>query len=164
MEKKNLTQAEEHRESDDSLPDAANSGRNRIYLPGLPGLARLGLPRFDFSDLLKGGAENMTIETKFVEDRVEQYVRLFEVIRNRVGDDGLAIAILEQCGKDFRVAQMRDGDRFDRFEQSSNGDALATPKQLAFLERLQVRFDSKNLTKADASRMIDEAQARSLAA
>ncbi|MCB9852796.1 MAG: hypothetical protein H6819_06850 [Phycisphaerales bacterium] len=105
----------------------------------------------------------MTIETLSVEDRVENYVQLFETIRGRVGDDHLAIAILEQCGKDFRVAQMRAIDRVDRLDPQGSIDMPATPKQIAFLEKLQVRYIPQNLTKEQASKMIDEAQARSLA-
>lgn len=160
MEKKDLTQAEVHRESSDSLPDAVNSRMEcfRLLRAAWPNEAPFA--GFFSSNELKGGANIMTIDTKYVDDRVEQYVRLFEVIKNRVGDDHLAIAILDQCGKDFRVAQMREGDRGDRSGQSSNGDAPATPKQLAFLEKLQVRFDPKNLTKIEASQLIDEAQSR----
>ena len=101
----------------------------------------------------------MTIETQSIDERVNHYVRLFETIRNRVGDDQLAAIILEQCGKDARVAQMRGVEsRFDN--GSASDEASATPKQLAFLEKLQVKSIPQNLTRAQASKMIDEARAQ----
>ena len=103
----------------------------------------------------------MTIEKPSIESRGENYVQLFDAIRGRVGDDQLAIAILEQCGKDFRVAQMRGIDHVDRLDSQGGADMPATPKQVAFLEKLQVRYIPQNLTKDQASKMIDEAQARS---
>jgi hypothetical protein len=163
MEKKNVTQAGVGRELELQLTDFSDSERNRIYLPGLPGLARVGLPRFDFSQFLKGGEQNMTIETQSIDERVNHYVRLFETIRSKVGDDQLSAIILEQCGKDARVAQMRGFDqRSDN--GSARGDTSATPKQLAFLEKLQVKYIPQNLSRAKASQMIDEAQARLIAA
>ena len=94
--------------------------------------------------------------TNFVDERVDLYVRLFERIRGKVGDDQLAVALVDQCGKDWRVAQMHaEAPR----EQAADGEAaMATPKQLAFLEKLQVKYIPRGLSKADASRMIDEAQ------
>jgi len=159
MEKTNVSQAGVGRELDLQLSDAANSEGNRIYLQSLPGLARVGLFRFDFSESLKGGEQNMTIETQSIDERVNHYVRLFETIRNRVGDDQLAAIILEQCGKDARVAQMRGVEsRFDN--GSASDEASATPKQLAFLEKLQVKSIPQNLTRAQASKMIDEARSQ----
>lgn len=91
----------------------------------------------------------------FIDERVGQYVRLFENIRAKVGDDQLALALVEQCGKDWRVEQMRGGSRRER---ASNDETAATPRQLAFLESLNVTIP-RNLSKAEASRMIDEARA-----
>jgi hypothetical protein len=96
----------------------------------------------------------------FIDERVGQYVRLFDNIRAKVGDDQLALALVEQCGKDWRVEQMRGSPRRER---AANGEAPATPKQLAFLETLNVANVPRNLSKAEASRMIDEAQARAVA-
>jgi hypothetical protein len=95
--------------------------------------------------------------TNFVDERLDHYVRLFEKIRGKVGDDQLAVALVDQCGKDWRVAQMREREAAPR-EQAANGEAPATPKQLAFLESLNVKQIPRGLSKADASRMIDEAQ------
>jgi hypothetical protein len=94
--------------------------------------------------------------TNFVDERVDLYVRLFEKIRGKVGDDQLAVALVDQCGKDWRVNQMR-GREAPR-EGAANGEAPATPKQLAFLQSLNVKNVPRGLSKADASRMIDEAQ------
>ena len=99
----------------------------------------------------------MESATSFIDERVGQYVRLFENIRTKVGDDQLALALVEQCGKDWRVEQMRGSARNER---AASDEAPATPKQLAFLAALNV---PRNLSKAEASRMIDEAQARAVA-
>lgn len=105
----------------------------------------------------------MTIETHFLDERINHYVRLFDTIRSKVGDDQLSAIILEQCGKDMRVAQMRESDQ--RSDNGSvRGGSSATPRQLAFLERLQVQHIPQNLTRAQASQMIDEVQARAIAA
>lgn len=100
--------------------------------------------------------------TNFVDERVDLYVRLFEKIRGQVGDDQLAVALVDQCGKDWRVAQMHEREAAPR-EQAANGEAPATPKQLAFLDDLNVKNIPRHLSKAEASRMIDEAQ-RAMAA
>ena len=96
----------------------------------------------------------------FVDERVRQYVRLFETIRGQVGDDQLALALVEQCGKDWRVEQMHGSPRGER---AASGEVPATPKQLAFLATLNVPNVPRNLSKAEASRMIDDAQTRSAA-
>lgn len=95
----------------------------------------------------------MTDESSFFDNRVDHYVRLFESIRNKVGDDQLAVALVEQCGKDWRVAQMhaRPQNR-----QDASGDQPATEKQLGYLSRLGVAV-SKALTKREASALIDQA-------
>ena len=95
----------------------------------------------------------MTNGTSFFDDRVDHYVRLFESIRNKVGDDQLAVALVEQCGKDWRVAQMhaRIQDRED-----ANVDQPATEKQLGYLGRLGIEVHTP-LTKREASALIDQA-------
>jgi hypothetical protein len=93
----------------------------------------------------------------FIDERVGQYVRLFENIRGQVGDDQVAMALVEQCGKDWRVEQMRGSSRGER---TASDEAPATPRQLAFLASLNVPNVPRNVSKAEASRMIDDAQAR----
>ncbi len=105
----------------------------------------------------------MTIDTKFVDERVNHYIQLFETIRNKVGDDHLAMALLEQCGRDMRVAQMRSNDQAERSVRAANQEAPASDRQRAFLDRLNVKNVPQNLSMAQASRMIDEAQARLIA-
>jgi len=100
----------------------------------------------------------MTIESKFFDERINFYLQLFETIRAKVGDDQLSMALLEQCGKDSRMDRMRGANR----AEPQSREAPATPRQLAFLDMLNVRPLPLNLSKVEASRLIDEAQAREL--
>ena len=80
--------------------------------------------------------------------RVGAYNELFDEIRNNVGDDSLALAILHNVAKDLRMEQIRS-------ERSTSQDTQATPRQKGFLRRLGVEFDEK-LSKNAASELIDQ--------
>lgn len=91
-----------------------------------------------------------------MQNKLTQYVELFENVRSKVRDDTVAMALVEQVGKDLRVEQMRG---HSAVEQNSNESQPATEKQIGFLKKLRVSVNpSDNLTKAEASRMIDQAQ------
>ena len=83
-------------------------------------------------------------------------------MRDRVGDGHIALAIMHELAKDMRMRQIVAERRMVR-EQAASGEATATPKQLAFLEALNVENIPCNLSKAEASKLIDEAQARAIA-
>ena len=111
------------------------------------------------------------------EGRLGHYLELFDRVRARVTDESTAVAILEQVGKDFRVEKMmqrvdsRSGNDWsvskvaigDVDDQVSLGGELpATDKQLGYLKALGVKVPEK-LSKLEASRLIDEAQAKVVA-
>jgi hypothetical protein len=104
------------------------------------------------SETLKGGIRTMDMQNK-----LSEYIQLFEKVRAKVNDDNLAMQIVEQVGKDMRVEQMRGGRTAER---ASSENAPATERQLGLLRRLGVPVSTyAHLSKARASELIDEAQA-----
>jgi hypothetical protein len=96
---------------------------------------------------LKGGiCKKMEKDMK---QRVEDYLELFNDIKQSVGDDITARAILAEVSKDRRMDEIRSE------KETSNGKP-ATEKQLAFLKDLGVSF-RKGVTKREASELLDEA-------
>ena len=92
-----------------------------------------------------------------MQNKLSEYIRLFEKVRAKVNDDNLAMQIVEQVGKDMRVEQMRSGRTPER---ASSENAPATERQLGLLRRLGVPVSTyAHLSKARASELIDEAQA-----
>ncbi len=94
-----------------------------------------------------------------VTEKIDEYLKLFESIKARVGDERAAMDILKEVQKDLRMAQIRE-------ERASNGngngqreDAPATQKQRDYLGRLGVNAPAQ-LTKKQASELIDEALAK----
>ena len=86
------------------------------------------------------------------QQRVNQYSRLLEEIRQQVNDIQVAIAILQEVTKDQRMSSIRQ-------ERKMNGDQPATEKQLAYLKNLGVDAEA-NMTKQEASSLIDEMLAK----
>ena len=91
-------------------------------------------------------------------EKASEYAKLLSDLRMQVGDNEAALVILSELGKDRRVEKMA-------VKSFSNGngrgyDADATPKQRALLQHLGMPVPAGGLTKAEASRMIDEARAR----
>jgi hypothetical protein len=82
-------------------------------------------------------------------ERVEEYLKLFNELKERLGEEGVARAILSEVAKDRRMDEIRS-------EQEAKNGKPATAKQLAFLKHLGVSF-KKGITKREASRLIDEA-------
>ena len=111
----------------------------------------------DHIQQLKGGIEKMEDHKNY--SRVAHYLKLFEEVKAKVSDDAVAMAIVEQVGKDSRVEKMsglRSGNVQGRTAEV--GEQPATEKQLGFLRRLNVDIPA-GLSKREASRLIDEAQA-----
>jgi len=76
---------------------------------------------------------------------IDQYVELYDAIQEKTPSDEVAIAILQEIGKDKRskiIAEVR-------------GDGPATEKQKNYLKDLGVEFDD-SITKKDASDMIEQ--------
>jgi len=75
---------------------------------------------------------------------IDQYVELYDAIQEKTPSDEVAIAILQEIGKDKRskiIAEVR-------------GDEPATEKQKNYLKDLGVEFDD-SITKKNASGMIE---------
>lgn len=83
------------------------------------------------------------------------YADAFKRARSKAGDGELAGMIMQQIGRDLRTAQIQGAIGISG---SSNGDVPATPKQLAYLDRLGVPFEER-ISKQQASELIDEAVA-----
>ncbi len=78
---------------------------------------------------------------------ISQYVELYDAIQEKTSSDEVAIAILQEIGKDKR-------SKF--FEEASNNE-LATEKQKNYLKDLGVEFDD-SITKKEASDMIEQSK------
>jgi hypothetical protein len=94
---------------------------------------------------------------KEMQSKWTAYVQAFEQVRQRAGDDQVAMAIVSEVAKDARAAQIRAERQASR-ATDSNGEASegATVRQIAYLKTLGVRLPDK-LTKQEASALIDEA-------
>ena len=91
-----------------------------------------------------------------MQNKLTDYVELFERVREKVNDPELAMQIVDQVGKDLRVEQMHSGRTPER---PASGDTPATERQLALLKRLGVPvYAPARLSKSRASELIDEAQ------
>lgn len=107
---------------------------------------------------------------------MEKYLEVFRSVRDEVGDDAIALSIVEQLGKDARTsliqAERANGNSGDTarvsswtdngYDFDSDGDQ-ATPKQLGFLKSLGVKDVPSGTSKSDASAMIDAAQLKKAA-
>ena len=78
---------------------------------------------------------------------ISQYIELYDAIQEKTNSDEVAIAILQEIGKDKRS---------NLFEEASN-DELATEKQKNYLKDLGVEFDD-SITKKEASDMIEQSK------
>lgn len=92
------------------------------------------------------------METEREEDRVDYYVELYKQLRSKIGNDDAVIALIGEIGKDRRTKEFK-------FKEKNERVSRATESQIAYLKKLRIDIP-ENLTKADASRMIDEAQKR----
>jgi hypothetical protein len=75
---------------------------------------------------------------------IDQYVELYDAIQEKTPSDEVAIAILQEIGKDKR----------SKIGAEVRGDGPATEKQKNYLKDLGVEFDD-SITKKDASDMIE---------
>ena len=81
-----------------------------------------------------------------------EYFALYNQIRDTVGDQNVALAILQEVAKDIRASQIRQ-------EKQQRANGSASERQKAHLRRLGVEF-SQGITREEASRLIDEAVER----
>ena len=97
---------------------------------------------------------------KSMEKQLTKYIESFEDIRQKVGDDQIALALLHELGKDRRMDVIR-AERLARNRASSNGNGEqgASDKQRSYLKSLGVDVP-EGASKAEASKMIDAALER----
>lgn len=77
-------------------------------------------------------------------------------MKARVGNEEVAVVLVQEIGKDGRVERMRFGPSVNAYTRlDANGDQPATGKQIGFLKRLGVEI-SQGLTKEHASALIDQ--------
>ena len=79
------------------------------------------------------------------------YLELFERVKAKVGSDEVALAVVEQVGKDNRVEKMYGNGT--KGNGAGNGDVPATEKQIGYLKSLGVEVLA-GLTKKQASELI----------
>ena len=81
-------------------------------------------------------------------ERLDDYLELFNKIFDKTRDDKVSIAILVEIAKDKRMDQIRQ-------DKEKNGNLPATEKQLLFLEKLGAVIPEE-LTKREASKLIEQ--------
>jgi hypothetical protein len=100
--------------------------------------------------------------TEEMQTQLAAYVDLYDTVKQRVKDDAVATAILQELARDARGNAIR-AERAERQagRDTGHGDA-ATRKQLDWLRDLGVQIP-QNLTKAQASSLLDEVLAQNAA-
>ena len=97
----------------------------------------------------------MEQETK--QQAVENYLKLYNEIKARTGDERTAVAILQEVNKDMRMAQIRADRESGNGNGNGNSDNQpASPRQKNYLKKLGVEIPA-GLNKKRASELIDEA-------
>jgi hypothetical protein len=100
-------------------------------------------------------------------NQAEAYLELYGTIRDRVGDEQVAVAVMHELSKDRRMQQIREERqmKLPDFEQEGasskprTGQRMASKKQLDFLRDLGGEVKA-GMTSEEASQAIDSAQAR----
>lgn len=90
--------------------------------------------------------------------KIEGYINTFNAINEKVKDKNVAIAIMQEMGKDRRGREMAE------LQQMPRRSMKASYKQIAFLKGLGISFDEATLTKGEASALIEQAKAQQVAA
>ena len=98
------------------------------------------------------------MEQEMKQQAVESYLKLYNDIKARTGDERTAMAILQEVNKDIRMAQIR-AERESGNGKSNGDDQPASPRQKNYLKRLGVEIPA-GLNKKRASELIDEAVAK----
>ena len=98
----------------------------------------------------EGGEEKMENEVSTVDNCVE----LFKAIEQKVERPEVAVALVQELGKNYRTELMQMG-RGSVVAKSSAGDQPASTKQINYLKFLGVEIPS-DLNRKDASQLIDD--------
>lgn len=80
--------------------------------------------------------------------KLNSYLELFEEIKQKTGDDKIALGLLAEMSKDRRMEEIRE-------EREMKNRQPATIKQRKFMDDLGIKYP-KNVTKQEASVLIDE--------
>ena len=86
------------------------------------------------------------------QQRISGYLALFSAISEKIGNDAVAVAILQEVSKDRRSQQIQG-------ERSEKDNRPATGKQKGYLRKLGLEFP-EDISKAEASALIDEGLAK----
>ncbi len=92
-------------------------------------------------------------------ERLEEYLGLFETVKARVGDEQVACEIVNQVGKDSRCEKLQGSQRSFGGSSGDGNETPATNKQIGYLKRLGVMVP-EGVTKYQASELIDQAMLR----
>ena len=97
---------------------------------------------------------------KKTQARIDEYLEVYDRVNPVIKQAEVTAAVIEQIGKDRRCEWLVNGrsNGHGNGHSNSNGDEPATEKQIGFLKRLKVDVPA-NLSKEQASSLIDEAQA-----
>lgn len=106
--------------------------------------------RSSYSNTCKEVDEKMETDTQ---QRVNDYLALFDGISEKVNSDAVAIAILQEVSKDRRSGEIRTERAAKNGE--ANANEPATEKQKKFMKKLNIAFPA-NVTKHEASTLLDE--------
>jgi hypothetical protein len=82
------------------------------------------------------------------QQKMESYLSLFAAISEKINNDAVAIAIMQEVSKDRRSLQMQG-------ERTEKDGRPATAKQKDYLKKLGIKFP-ENISKVEASALIDE--------
>ena len=83
-----------------------------------------------------------------IQQRLDGYLDLMNVIKEKTGDDRAALVLLQEIARDRRSEQIRE-------EREKRNGEPATDKQKKFMKKLGIDFPD-TVTKKEASILIDE--------
>jgi len=90
---------------------------------------------------------------------IDGYTKAYDEVYAKVNDKDVAIFLLGQVAKDRRTDEINKNGGNNKGNGYSNGNVLATPSQVSYLKRLGIAVKD-GMTKAEASKLIDEAKAK----
>lgn len=107
-----------------------------------------------YSNHCKEVDEKMDTETQ---RKLDDYVALYDAISEKMDNDAVAVAILQELSKDRRSGEIRMERAAKNGE--ANANEPATEKQKKFMKKLNIAFPA-NVTKHEASALLDEELAK----
>jgi hypothetical protein len=103
------------------------------------------------------------MESKNANDSVTYYLELFEDVRDRVGDDRIALAIMHELAKDARMRQIAAERGVLGYQAASSAEETpATVRKLGLLSGVGLAIPHI-LSRVDASGLIDGVRAEQMA-